>query len=175
MPQGTQLPSITQTSTIDSGKPTIASLSHEYYNLIVFTDDDFELPIHTAWASVSRSPYNQENWIPDEIKKSGRSADRIIKKELLKIPAVICYENTYYHCNLNPWNPVVKKCLKPTWNQGFQAFFIYDFPHLFGANSSSETLAKKTVFISLSALFCNLNFTDSGAKQVRHAKQPWRI
>ena len=71
MPQGTQLPSITQTSTIDSGKTTIASLSHEYYNLIVFTDDDFELPVHTAWASVSRSPYNRENWIPDEIKKSG--------------------------------------------------------------------------------------------------------
>ena len=37
---------------------------------------------------------------------------------------------------------------------------MYDFPHPFGANSLIKVFAKKAVFISLSALFCNLNFTD---------------
>ena len=102
MPQGTQIGMFSSNGTTDDGKPSIQGLSHEYYNLIVFDDPDIELPENVAWVSVSRSPYNPEIWIPDEIKKSGRSADRIIKKELLKIPAVICYENTDYHCKTFP-------------------------------------------------------------------------
>ena len=33
---------------------------------------------------------------------------------------------------------------------------------IFGADSNIEIFAKKAVFISFSALFYNLNFTDSG-------------
>ena len=101
MPQGTQVGKFSSDGS-DNKTPTIQSLSHEYYNIIVFDDPDLELPANAAWVSVSRSPYNPEIWIPDEIKKSGRSDDRIIKKELLKIPAVICYENTDYHCKTSP-------------------------------------------------------------------------
>ena len=44
----------------------------------------------------------------------------------------------------------------------FRDFRIYDFLHPLGANSNAKIFAKKAVFISLSALFYNLNFTDSG-------------
>ena len=44
----------------------------------------------------------------------------------------------------------------------FRHFRIYDFLHPLGANSNAKIFAKKAVFISLSALFYNLNFTDSG-------------
>ena len=101
MPQGTQIGMLSSTGSAND-TPTIQGLSHEYYNLIVFDDPDIELPANVAWVSVSRSPYDPEQWIPDEIKKSGHSTDRIIKKELLKIPAVICYENTSYHCKTDP-------------------------------------------------------------------------
>ena len=101
MPQGTQIGMLSSTGSAND-TPTIQGLSHEYYNLIVFDDPDIELPANVAWVSVSRSPYDPQQWIPDEIKKSGHSTDRIIKKELLKIPAVICYENTSYHCKTDP-------------------------------------------------------------------------
>ena len=101
MPQGTHVGAFSPNG-FANDTPTIQGLAHEYYNLIVFDDPDIELPANVAWVSVSRSPYNPKNWIPDEIKKSGHSADRIIKKELLKIPTVICYENTDYHCKTSP-------------------------------------------------------------------------
>ena len=36
----------------------------------------------------------------------------------------------------------------------------------FGADSNIEIFAKKAVFISFSALFYNLNFTDSGYNKI---------
>lgn len=101
MPQGMQIGTFLPNGSAND-TPTIQGLSHEYYNLIVFDDPDIELPANTAWVSESRSPYNSEHWIPDEIKKNGYSDDRIIKKELLKIPALICYENTDYHYKTSP-------------------------------------------------------------------------
>jgi len=44
----------------------------------------------------------------------------------------------------------------------FRHFRIYNFLHPLGANLNAKIFAKKAVFISLSALFYNLNFTDSG-------------
>ena len=80
MPQSTRLGMLASNGSANDNKPTIQGLSHEYYNLIVFDDPDIELPANVAWVSISRSPYNPKNWIPDEIKKSGRDSDRIIKR-----------------------------------------------------------------------------------------------
>lgn len=165
MPQGTQLPSITQTSTIDSGKTTIASLSHEYYNLIVFTDDDFELPVHTAWASVSRSPYNRENWIPDEIKKSGRDSDRIIKRELLKIPAVICYENTDSHCRTSPTHKATLAYITDIERDNKMLYIYFKPLCLFHQQLLNDNLGIFGLSVSSKGAICELNTSHWAIKE----------
>ena len=137
----------------------------EYYNIIVFDDPDIELPANVAWASVSRSPYNPENWIPDEIKKSGRSADRIIKKELLKIPTVICYENTDYHCKTFPTHKATLAYITDV-ERDDKTLYVYFKPIcLFYQQLLNDNLGVFGLSVSNNGAICELNTSHWSIKE----------
>ena len=164
MSQGTQIGAFSPNGS-DNNTPTIQGLSHEYYNLIVFDDPDIELPANTAWVSVSRSPYNPEIWIPDEIKKSGRSADRIIKKELLKIPAVICYENTYYQCKTSPTHKATLAYITDV-ERDDKTLYVYFKPIcLFYQQLLNDNLGVFGLSVSNNGAICELNTSHWAIKE----------
>ena len=164
MPQGTQVGKFSSDGS-DNETPTIQSLSHEYYNIIVFDDPDLELPANAAWVSVSRSPYNPEIWIPDEIKKSGRSSDRIIKKELLKIPAVICYENTDYHCKTSPTHKATLAYITDV-ESNDKTLYVYFKPIcLFHQQLLNDNLGVFGLSVSDNGAICELNTSHWAIKE----------
>ena len=164
MPQGTQIGAFSPNG-FANDTPTIQGLSHEYYNLIVFDDSDIELPANAAWVSVSRSPYNPEIWIPDEIKKSGRSSDRIIKKELLKIPAVICYENTDYHCKTSPTHKATLAYITDV-ERDDKTLFVYFKPIcLFHQQLLNDNLGVFGLSVSNNGAICELNTSHWAIKE----------
>ena len=165
MPQGKQIGMFSSTGTTNDGKPSIQGLSHEYYNLIVFDDPDIELPANVAWVSVSRSPYNPKNWIPDEIKKSGHSADRIIKKELLKIPTVICYENTDYHCKTSPTHKATLAYITDV-ERDDKTLYVYFKPIcLFYQQLLNDNLGVFGLSVSNNGAICELNTSHWSIKE----------
>ena len=164
MPQGTQIGMLSSTGSAND-TPTIQGLSHEYYNLIVFDDPDIELPANVAWVSVSRSPYNPEIWIPDEIKKSGRSADRIIKKELLKIPAVICYENTSYHCKTDPNHKAMLAYITDVERNDDILYVSFTPICLFHQQLLNENLGVFGLSVSSNGAICELNTSHWAIKE----------
>jgi len=165
MPQSTRLGMLASNGSANDNKPTIQGLSHEYYNLIVFDDPDIELPANVAWVSVSRSPYNPENWIPNEIKKSGRSADRIIKKELLKIPAVICYENTDYHCKTSPTHKATLAYITDV-ERDDKTLYVYFKPIcLFYQQLLNDNLGVFGLSVSNNGAICELNTSHWSIKE----------
>ena len=164
MPQGTHVGAFSSNVSAND-TPTIQSLSHEYYNLIVFDDPDIELPANTAWVSVSRSPYNPEIWVPDEIKKSGRSDDRIIKKELLKIPAVICYENTDYHCKTSPTHKATLAYITDV-ERNDKTLYVYFKPIcLFYQQLLNDNLGVFGLSVSNNGAICELNTSHWAIKE----------
>ena len=165
MPQGKQIGMFSSTGTTNDGKPSIQGLSHEYYNIIVFDAPDIELPANVACVSVSRSPYNPENWIPDEIKKSDRSADRIIKKELLKIPAVICYENTDYHCKTFPTHKATLAYITDV-ERDDKTLYVYFKPIcLFYQQLLNDNLGVFGLSVSNNGAICELNTSHWSIKE----------
>ena len=164
MPQGTQIGMLSSTGSAND-TPTIQGLSHEYYNLIVFDDPDIELPANVAWVSVSRSPYNPEQWIPDEIKKSGHSTDRIIKKELLKIPAVICYENTSYHCKTDPNHKAMLTYITDVERNDDILYVSFTPICLFHQQLLNENLGVFGLSVSSNGAICELNTSHWAIKE----------
>ena len=164
MPQGTQIGMLSSTGSAND-TPTIQGLSHEYYNLIVFDDPDIELPANVAWVSVSRSPYDPQQWIPDEIKKSGHSTDRIIKKELLKIPAVICYENTSYHCKTNPNHKAMLAYITDVERNDDILYVSFTPICLFHQQLLNENLGVFGLSVSSNGAICELNTSHWAIKE----------
>ena len=164
MPQGTQIGMLSSTGSAND-TPTIQGLSHEYYNLIVFDDPDIELPANVAWVSVSRSPYDPEQWIPDEIKKSGHSTDRIIKKELLKIPAVICYENTSYHCKTDPNHKAMLAYITDVERNDDILYVSFTPICLFHQQLLNENLGVFGLSVSSNGAICELNTSHWAIKE----------
>ena len=164
MPQGTQIGMLSSTG-FANDTPTIQGLSHEYYNLIVFDDPDIELPANVAWVSVSRSPYDPEQWIPDEIKKSGHSTDRIIKKELLKIPAVICYENTSYHCKTDPNHKAMLAYITDVERNDDILYVSFTPICLFHQQLLNENLGVFGLSVSSNGAICELNTSHWAIKE----------
>ena len=164
MPQGTQIGMLSSTGSAND-TPTIQGLSHEYYNLIVFDDPDIELPANVAWVSVSRSPYDPQQWIPDEIKKSGHSTDRIIKKELLKIPAVICYENTSYHCKTDPNHKAMLAYITDVERNDDILYVSFTPICLFHQQLLNENLGVFGLSVSGNGAICELNTSHWAIKE----------
>ena len=164
MPHGTQMGMLSSTDSAND-TPTIQGLSHEYYNLIVFDDPDIELPANVAWVSVSRSPYDPEQWIPDEIKKSGHSTDRIIKKELLKIPAVICYENTSYHCKTDPNHKAMLAYITDVERNDDILYVSFTPICLFHQQLLNENLGVFGLSVSSNGAICELNTSHWAIKE----------
>lgn len=164
MPQGTQIGMLSSTGSAND-TPTIQGLSHEYYNLIVFDDPDIELPANVAWVSVSRSPYDPQQWIPDEIKKSGHSTDRIIKKELLKIPAVICYENTSYHCKTDPNHKAMLAYITDVERNDDILYVSFTPICLFHQQLLNENLGVFGLSVSSNGAICELNTSHWAIKE----------
>ena len=164
MPQGTQIGMFSSTGSAND-TPTIQGLSHEYYNLIVFDDPDIELPANVAWVSVSRSPYDPQQWIPDEIKKSGHSTDRIIKKELLKIPAVICYENTSYHCKTDPNHKAMLAYITDVERNDDILYVSFTPICLFHQQLLNENLGVFGLSVSSNGAICELNTSHWAIKE----------
>lgn len=164
MPQGTQIGLLSSTGSAND-TPTIQGLSHEYYNLIVFDDPDIELPANVAWVSVSRSPYDPQQWIPDEIKKSGHSTDRIIKKELLKIPAVICYENTSYHCKTDPNHKAMLAYITDVERNDDILYVSFTPICLFHQQLLNENLGVFGLSVSSNGAICELNTSHWAIKE----------
>ena len=164
MPQGTQIGMLSSTG-FANDTPTIQGLSHEYYNLIVFDDPDIELPANVAWVSVSRSPYDPQQWIPDEIKKSGHSTDRIIKKELLKIPAVICYENTSYHCKTDPNHKAMLAYITDVERNDDILYVSFTPICLFHQQLLNENLGVFGLSVSSNGAICELNTSHWAIKE----------
>ena len=164
MPQGTQIGMLSSTGSAND-TPTIQGLSHEYYNLIVFDDPDIELPANVAWVSVSRSPYEPQQWIPDEIKKSGHSTDRIIKKELLKIPAVICYENTSYHCKTDPNHKAMLAYITDVERNDDILYVSFTPICLFHQQLLNENLGVFGLSVSSNGAICELNTSHWAIKE----------
>ena len=164
MPQGTQIGMLSSTGSAND-TPTIQGLSHEYYNLIVFDDPDIELPANVAWVSVSRSPYDPQQWIPDEIKKSGHSTDRIIKKELLKIPAVICYENTSYHCKTDPNHKAMLAYITDVERNDDILYVSFTPICLFHQQLLNENLGVFGLSVSSNCAICELNTSHWAIKE----------
>ena len=164
MPQGTQIGMLSSTGSAND-TPTIQGLSHEYYTLIVFDDPDIELPANVAWVSVSRSPYDPEQWIPDEIKKSGHSTDRIIKKELLKIPAVICYENTSYHCKTDPNHKAMLAYITDVERNDDILYVSFTPICLFHQQLLNENLGVFGLSVSSNGAICELNTSHWAIKE----------
>ena len=164
MPQGTQIGMLSSTGSAND-TPTIQGLSHEYYNLIVFDDPDIELPANVAWVRVSRSPYDPQQWIPDEIKKSGHSTDRIIKKELLKIPAVICYENTSYHCKTDPNHKAMLAYITDVERNDDILYVSFTPICLFHQQLLNENLGVFGLSVSGNGAICELNTSHWAIKE----------
>ena len=141
MPHGTQIGMLSSTGSAND-TPTIQGLSHEYYNLIVFDDPDIELPANVAWVSVSRSPY-----------------------ELLKIPAVICYENTSYHCKTDPNHKAMLAYITDVERNDDILYVSFTPICLFHQQLLNENLGVFGLSVSSNGAICELNTSHWAIKE----------